>query len=186
MHGCLSVPPGVGIQGHLRTPEQWDPRKEQQSFPGKGFAQKGRAPEPRAFPQLPPGVAIVPLKAQDVCLWRLLALYRLPQGSPAGPGTRRPRPLQPAPGRRLRPAGGDCRTTGEIALGNVILGPKYLILEERVSQGPRAPRIWLKQSASVGAPGRWHSDVSCQHIFTSQRVANGKWLLTPARPVVLI
>lgn len=115
VHGCLLVPPGVGIQGHLRTPGQWDPRKEQQPFPGKGFAQEeGRVLELRTFPQSPLGVAIVPqrrkMSAYGVS-FPSRALYRqdpdpgLPKEAQQVPTSVAYARCSSCSGRRLRPAG---------------------------------------------------------------------------------
>lgn len=42
VHGCLSIPPGLGILDHLRIPVLWDPRKELQPFPGRVCSKGGR------------------------------------------------------------------------------------------------------------------------------------------------
>ena len=104
VHCCLSVPLGAGIQGHLRTPGQWDPRKEQ-PFPRMGFTlEEGRALELRAFPQPPLSVAIVPRKAQDVCLWRFLPRPCSLQTSPRKPSGSRHAP--PTIAAACAPGGG--------------------------------------------------------------------------------
>lgn len=175
MHGCLSVPPGAGIQGHLRTPGQWDPRKERQPFPGKGFTQKGRALELRAFPQQPLGVTIVPRKAQDVCLWRFLPRpCSLHTSRRKSSGSRHAPPTLAAAcalggGRDLRGAVQKTRWLLDFRRDSSrkcrFRATSISFLEERVS--PPAPRIWLKQSASLGVPGPWHSDVLVSaHLHT--------------------
>lgn len=186
--------------GSPKNPCTVGPQEGATAFPWKGLL-KRRArlrahSELSAFLRPPLDVAIVPRRAQERQLMASLSPFLLPRqgpgGSTAGPATHHPCSLQPTSrggGRGLPER--VCPILQKTRLPRNLWGDRsqtcrrFLGLQEprscRASKpGPHVPRIWSSSQTLWGHQA--HRTLRSQvpgcpvsaHLYTSQRVANGK------------